>query len=214
MVQLEAPTEIGDALRALGLAEPRPVLALIGGAGRATDTEATSIDDLVELVVDSAARLSAAIVDGGTNAGVMRAAGEARVRLASESPLVGVVPAGLADDHELEPNHTHFLLVPGSDFGAESPWLAQVASEMAGARPSVTVLIGGGEVSWLDLAESVAAGRRILALVGSDRAADELALGESERARDLRASGLVQLLDLREDRTRLPSRVEECLRGQ
>jgi hypothetical protein len=213
-LRLDAPEEIGAALHALGLAIPQPVLVLVGGASQATDDEVSSIDELVEPLVATAARLGAAIVDGGTDAGVMQAAGEARARIGSEAPLVGVVPAGLVDDYELEPNHSHFLLVPGAEFGAESPWIARIAGELAGGRPSVTVLLGGGEVTWLDAAASVAAGRRILAVKGSGRAADELALGESERARDLRASGLVELLDLGEDRTRLLSRVEECLRGQ
>jgi hypothetical protein len=210
-VQIGAPSEIGEALRSLGLSN-RPVLVLVGGASNATGEELASIGELVEPLVATASRVGAAILDGGTNAGAMQAAGEARARLTAELPLVGVVPAGLAHQHELEPHHTHFVLVPGSEFGSESPWMARLAGCIAGDRPSVTVLIGGGDVSWIDLGESVAAGRRILALVGSDRAADELALGRSDRARTLLASGLVELLDLREDR--VSTRVEECLRGQ
>lgn len=213
--------EIGEALDALGLETQRPVLVLIGSAAQATETEAASVDELVEPLVAAAARVGATIVDGGTDVGAMRAAGRAREE--PGPPLVGVAPASVvalpgepADSHtyELEPHHTHFVLVPGSDFGAESPWIAHIAGEIARDGPSVTVLIGGGDVSWLDAAESIGAGRRILALAGSGRAADELALGESDRACSLLASGLVELLDLREDRKRLPSRVEEYLRGQ
>jgi SLOG in TRPM, prokaryote len=215
--------DLGEAVRALGLAAPRPVLVLVGGAAKVTDAEAAPIEEAVASLVATAARLGAAIVDGGTDAGVMRAAGEARARTAPAPPLVGVAPAILvalpgeparADAFPLEPHHSHFVLVPGSSFGAESPWIARIAGEIAQDRPSVTVLIGGGDVSWVDAAESVAAGRRILALAGTGRAADELALGESRRARELAESDLVEPLDLREDRKRLPARVEELLRGR
>ena len=32
---------------------------------------------------------------------------------------------------QFEPNHTHFVIVPGSDWGDESPWITWVASELA-----------------------------------------------------------------------------------
>lgn len=223
-VRLDAQEQIGGGLRALGLATPRPVLVLVGSAGKGGGiTETVSIEECVEPLVASAARLEAAIVDGGTDVGVIRAAGLARARPSPDLPLVGVAPAALVvlpeepdrpNRYRLEPHHTHFVLVPGPDFGAESPWIARIATEIAQGRPTLTVLIGGGDVTWLDAAESVRAGRQILALAGTGRAADELVLGESERARKLTASGLVESVDLREDRTELSTIVEELLRGR
>lgn len=221
-VRLEAPEEVGDALSALGLAMPRPVLVLTGGASRATHDELASIEKHVPSLAAAAASVGAAIVDGGTDVGVMRAVGEARARLASAPPLVGVAPAARValpgeppreGTYPLEPHHTHFVLVPGSDFGAESPWIARIASEIARTQPSLTVLLGGGAASWTDAAESVGAGRRVLALAGTGRAADELAEGQTDRARRLIDSGLVESLDLRQDRGRLRAGVEERLSG-
>lgn len=221
-VRLEAREAVGEALQALGLAAPRPVLVLVGSAAKGAGTTAgVSIEECVEPLIASAVRLDAAIVDGGTDVGVIRAAGVARARTAAGPPLVGVAPESLVvlpgepnrqGSYRLEPHHTHFVLVPGSDFGAESPWIAQIATEIAHGRPTLTVLIGGGDVTWIDAVESARVGRPILALAGTGRAADELVRGESERARRLLASGLVECLDLREDRMRLPASVEELLR--
>ena len=41
-----------------------------------------------------------------------------------------------ADASPLEPNHTHQVLVPGSSWGEESPWLADIATWLADRLPS------------------------------------------------------------------------------
>jgi hypothetical protein len=51
-------------------------------------------------------------------------------------PLVGVVFDALLMKEEpasiLDPNHTHFLLIPGSDWGDESAWISKIATVVAG----------------------------------------------------------------------------------
>lgn len=125
------------------------------------------------------------MVDGGTDAGVMRLMGEARVGADSGFPLVGVAAAGTValpaeplprpDAARLEPRHSHFVLVPGSEWGDESPWLARVAGALAGGSPSLTVLVNGGETALEDASLSVASGRPVISVSGSGRAADALA---------------------------------------
>jgi hypothetical protein len=71
---------------------------------------------------------------------------------------------------------------------------------LAEKSPSVTVLVNGGETAWKDVSESIEAGRPVLAIAGSGRAADTLTdalRGEvtDGRARELAASGLVQAVD-------------------
>jgi len=71
-------------------------------------------------------------------------------------PALGVVAAGpvklpqeRATRHVetvLEPNHTHFVIVPGKEWGAESPWIALTATVHAGTARCVTVLINGGQI--------------------------------------------------------------------
>ncbi len=75
----------------------------------------------------------------------------------------------------LEPHHTHYFLVPGSNWGDESPWLAQIASSLADNHPSVTILINGGEIALVDAIENVKLNRPLIVIGGSGRLADEIA---------------------------------------
>src|SRR5439155_8336988 len=115
------------------LAGAQPVLLLIGGAGGLSERDQARLRPLFEAsvapVIDS---LGAIAVDGGTDAGVMRLLGRARATTGGSFPLVGVVARGTVqlpgEDPvpracPLEPNHTHFVLVPGRLWGDESPWL-------------------------------------------------------------------------------------------
>ena len=47
----------------------------------------------------------------------------------------------------LDPHHTHFILVPGKNWGDESSWIAQIATQLAGDQPSVAVLVNGGKIA-------------------------------------------------------------------
>ncbi len=65
----------------------------------------------------------------------------------------------------------------------------------------MTVLVNGGDIAWKDVSLSVEAGRHVVILKGSGRAADSLALaldGESTdlRANELAASGLLTSVDV------------------
>jgi hypothetical protein len=87
--------------------------------------------------------------------------------------------------------------VPGDQWGAESPWIADTATVLADTAPSITVLINGGEIAYSDVERSVQAGRSVVAVAGSGRTADEFAAalaGESadERAAALITSGLIR----------------------
>jgi hypothetical protein len=208
-VRVDAFAELPDALAALGLQPTRPTVVLVGGAGGLSD------DDLVRLrplfadgLVPTMEKLGACVMDGGTDVGVMRLLGEARAAAGASFPLVGVpavgtvsLPGADADGlAQLEPNHTHFLFVPGTSWGDETAWLARTAGAASRGHPSVTVLVNGGDVALSDVEESVAAGRRVLVVAGSGRAADALAAalrGEpaDERARTLAESGLLTAAD-------------------
>lgn len=217
-VEVEREEELPAALAALGLGAPRPVLVVVGGAGSLAGAELDALVPCAEALVGAAAAAGAALVDGGTDAGVMRLAGRARAALGATLPLVGVVVRALVgNEARLEPRHTHFVLVPGTSWGDEAPWVARVATALAGTRPSLTVLLHGGEIAWADAAESVAAGRMVLAVAGSGGTADALAAAARGAADDPRAvalvrSGLVEPADVREDRTpTLEQKVREML---
>jgi hypothetical protein len=154
-----------------------PVVALVGGAdGMAAGDRARCHALVAGVLVPFAEAHGVCVVDGGTDAGVMAIAGRARTTPAAGPPHVGVVAAGTVSlPAEAEPHHTHLVVVPGDAWGDESPWIAAVATALAGSLPSVTVLANGGEVTHRDLQESLRAGRPVLVLAGTGRAADEIA---------------------------------------
>jgi hypothetical protein len=209
---LDRSGALTTAVEQLGLRPPLPTLVVVGGADRIAHAAVDRLRAFVYDLIGIAERVGAAVVDGGTDTGVMRLLGEARARERSV-PLIGVVVASLAAEpgtkpsgrqSALEPNHSHMLLVPGTRWGDEVPWLAGLATTLAGEAPSVTVLVDGGEITYADAGASVSARRPVLAVAGSGRTADELAAavrGEpsAEPARALAASGLVRPVELRKD---------------
>ncbi len=199
-VRVDAEDELPGAVTALGL-RPRPTLVLVGGAG---GLEGHDSDVLRSLFVDTVAPLvsdlDAQVVDGGTDAGVMRLLGRARHELALDFPLVGVaarsnvaMPGAPAtkDAAPLEPNHSHFVLVAGSGWGSEAPWIARLAGTLAGTEPSATLLVHGGDIAWTDAIESVANERTVVTVIGSGGTADALAAQADPRAQTLTSSGRV-----------------------
>jgi hypothetical protein len=215
-------------LTEMGVTPGRPALVVVGGASGISDD---CFDQLRSLFTDVLApvveALNGVVVDGGTDAGVMKLMGEARAATAGSFPLIGVAAIGtviLPDSDQkstdetapLEPHHTHFVFVPGGLWGDEAPWIARVATAVTMGHPSVTVLINGGRITWQDASNSVRVGRPILVMAGSGRTADELAAAvrgdlESDRATDLIASGLVHTVDLASDPLFLKSVLQSML---
>lgn len=213
--KIHSADELTTALQQLNLPTYQPVLVVVGGASKMSDEDLARLRLLfVEVLAPLAEALNLCVVDGGTDAGVMRMMGQARSGVRGTFPLIGVAPVELAtppggmallpESAFLEPNHTHFVLVPGSQWGDESPWIAQVASSLAGDAPSAAVLINGGEVTWIDACQNVEAQRPVVVIGGSGRVADMLAAAlkghiTDERAKPLINSGLVQAVELREN---------------
>lgn len=209
-VAVKQVDDLPAAIGALGLAVSRPILVLVGGAGGLGTHQRDLLRPLFgEALLPIIASVDGAVVDGGTDSGVMRLMGEAAGRAAPCVPLVGVIAAGTmalpgssttAGAAHLEPHHNHFVLVPGRDWGDESEWLALVATVLAGPQPSVTVIVNGGETAWRDVEASVAAGRPVIVLDGTGRAADDIAAalrgGQGERGYLLAESGLVEAISL------------------
>lgn len=227
-LHVDQPREVPAALAALGLEEPRPVVVIVGGAGGLDPADLDRLRPLFESgLVPVMARLGAAAIDGGTWSGVMRLLGEARSGAGADFPLVGVAAAGTVtlpggqqpqdDTAFLDPNHTHFVLVPGDHWGAEASWIARVATELAAGTPSITVVVNGGEIAYADVERSLDAGRPVLTIAGSGRTADQLAAAArggpaDERAVALAKTGLIRPVSA-EDTSRLASMLAAALAG-
>ena len=123
--------------------------------------------------------------------GIMSEIAHTRRRNHHNFPLVGIAPEELVtwphgpkstkflwwgkERWQLESHYSHFILVPGNDFGDESPWIVDTATLLSQDHQSVTVLINGGEVSRKDIKLSLEMGRPVIALSHTGRLADELA---------------------------------------
>jgi hypothetical protein len=178
---------LGQAILELQLADSYPVIVLIGGDIDARQADATR--QAVQTIVGIAEDMQALIVCGGTNMGVMSEVGQIRWKSGCTFPLVGIAPQELVTWPEgphstnflwwgvrrwqLEPHYTHFILVPGSQFGDESPWIVDAATILSRGQQSVTILINGGEVSRKDIDLSLECGRPVIALSRTGRLADE-----------------------------------------
>lgn len=212
VVRVCETTELSDVLNQIGLQEPRPILVIVGGASYLSEADFIRLQALfVQVLAPIAESLGACVVDGGTDAGVMRLIGQAREQIAATFPLIGVAPEGKValpndlnppeDSTPLEPHHSHFVLIPGSNWGDESPWMAQIATVLAAGKPSMTVLINGGEITFTDALNSVSTRRLVLVMAGSGRTADKIVdamqgKASDERAKTLAHSGLVKYINL------------------
>jgi hypothetical protein len=185
----EQRSNLAQALAEVGLVGRHPVIVLIGGEIDAPQADVTR--RAIEVISRLAEDLNAVVIAGGTDMGVMSEIGQIKSQNQYKFPLVGVTPEELVTwpdgPHsgkflgwgekrwQLEPHYSHFILVPGSAFGDESPWIIDAASILSKDRPSMTILIGGGEVSRKDIELSLEMGRRVIALSRTGRLADDFA---------------------------------------
>ncbi|MGB7875791.1 MAG: hypothetical protein WBL25_15530 [Anaerolineales bacterium] len=185
----EARSDLAQALSGLELEGKYPVIVLIGGGIDKREAEMTR--RAIVTISEIAENTNAAIVCGGTDMGVMAKIGQIRSKNGYKFPLVGVVPEELVTwpggprstkflwwgekRWQLEPHYSHFILVPGSQFGDESAWIVDTATTLSKGNQSVTVLINGGEISRNDIDLSLEHGRPVIALSRTGRLADEFA---------------------------------------
>jgi hypothetical protein len=200
-VHVRRTADIAVALDQLAVRRGIPVLVLVGGAAGMTQAHLATLSSVLrQSALPLLDRLGAAVVDGATDSGVMRVVGQARREGQARFPLVGVAAEGTVNvpgegsagpnAADLEPHHTQFILVPGADWGDESPWLADVADEIASGAPSVTLVVNGGEITFDDVAASLARGRPVLVLAGTGRTADAIARARTQSDGDPRAAAL------------------------
>jgi len=230
-IKISAEDDLAIAFAEMGLQDKRPVLVAIGGASLISEADFARLQRLfVEVLAPLAKELGCYVVDGGTDAGIMKLMGKARQLNGSVFPLIGVAPIGLVqlpdavnlstESAPLEPNHTHFFFISGNNWGDESPWLAHIASLLAGDYPSVTVLINGGAIALVDAKESTKVDRPIIAIAGSGRLADEIAKAilhpdweRREEIESLLQHGQINLFDLDAPITELEKVLRQKLAG-
>jgi hypothetical protein len=165
-------------------------IAVVGGAAKFDAPEYNrqrqATLQILQEVVALAARKKLLFVDGGTPYGVMRLLARAcSAQEADSPPLIGVAPLGqvwwpgcspdLCGETDLDAYHSVFVLVETDRWGAESNMLAAVAYELASGRPTVELLVNGGDATRRDVDAFLCRGGDLIVLEGSGRFADELA---------------------------------------
>jgi len=172
--------EIPEALTQLGIPHPKTTIVLVGGAGGIGFLDKFPMRKAVGVVARLAEETRSVVVDGGTQAGIMTEIGKQRKRNNFTFPLIGVVFETLIMKEEaasiLDPNHTHFFLIPGDDWGDESSWISKIATRIAGDHKSITVLVNGGNISRTDVEYSLLEKRPTYVMRGTGRMADEITL--------------------------------------
>lgn len=201
IANISSEADLGDVLHSWGLPTPQPTLVLVGGAGGMTElliaqTMAFFRDYIAPFVIEK--RL--AVVDGGTDSGIMRAIGQARAHHQANFPLIGVAVQKIieANPEYIEPNHSHLLLVPGEAWGDEVDLLGQAAATLSQDAPSLTLMFNGGQIAWRDAEASIRHKRMVLVAEGSGRTADDISqtqTGEKfePRALNLLRTGLIRV---------------------
>jgi hypothetical protein len=208
-------SDLEEALPELNLESGYPVIVLIGGAIDKLQADASM--RAIETIARLAHEMKILIICGGTDMGVMAKIGQVRSQNTYTFPLVGMTLEDLVtwpggpqsikflwwgrERWQLEPNYPYFILVPGTQFGDESPWIVEAASIFSKDNQSVTILINGGEVSRKDIQLSLEEGRPVIALSHTGRLADEI-------SQDFERNGLITVISANAD-----ERITEAIRS-
>jgi hypothetical protein len=202
-----------EVLAALGLEPPRAVFLISGGAASLDGSAKARLLGLFSRgIAQVAADCGALLIDGGTQAGVMELIGKGAAGRAQGLALIGVAPVGKVvypggptpedgqTGAQLEPHHTHFVLVEGDRWGDETDTMFQLAAALSTAPaqpgsaplsagqndqapaqpapiPVVTFLAGGGAqgIARKEVLHSVRHGWPVILIEGSGGLADEIA---------------------------------------
>lgn len=188
----------------LDLGLSKAVLVLAGIAERLDERLVPKLTRFFfRAVARAAVEADATIVDGGTQAGVMALLGEGVASRWFQASLLGLAPKDLvtypdgpAVGAPLGPNHSHFVLVEGNEWGAETKAMYQLVAVLAalGNLPVVVLLVGGGSVALTEMVGAVRQQRLIIVVEGSGGLADERAAAWPSRDTPPDNSQLAEIL--------------------
>jgi hypothetical protein len=223
-------TDAQTILKTLDLAQPHALIMVFGGAKGLDDSQKVRLAELfTDAIAPAAAELGALVIDGGTQSGVMAMMGEALARDGRGSQLLGVAPAGkvtypgapsdanIGNGTPLEPNHSHFVLVEGDEWGSETDMMFKLAGALN--VPVATMLINGGSIAGSEALQSVRNGWQLLVVEGSGRFADEISaavrdgqFAKSAEASEIARSGRVAVFPVNGPAEKLRNELRRLLR--
>ncbi len=182
---------------ALALKPCNAVILVLGGAGTlAASIPSQRLSELFRGIARAAAESGATIIDGGRQDGIAAWMGNGVASKGNQSDLIGVAPAdklgfpgGQTGEVPAEPNHSHFVLVEGEDWGCETGILFGLARALtqpppdaepdtageSGNLPVLAILANGGPDSKNEVLQAVRQHLPLLVVAGSGGLADEIA---------------------------------------
>lgn len=220
--------EISEIVDALENPDYTAVLVIIGGADNTDQSLVPVLTTLFEHgVAKAAAKTKAIIIDGGTKSGVMDMMGKGVAVVGHVSLLIGVVPLnkislpgeGHQAKTQLDPNHSHFVLVNGENWGDETAMLFGLAKHLAQGMPLLVILTGGGKVAKNEVLMAVRENLPIIVLRKSGRLADEIdeafqkkeALPEDQVMSEIIAKGNIHFYSVNDPVKDIESRITRML---
>lgn len=226
-VRTEVEPDPAVVAQALELPTSVPVLLLSGGAGGMSQELLEQLRPVFQAVARVAVETNTTVIDGGTEAGVMKLMGEALADAGRTAPQIGLLPAqaevgpgGLQGEDILEPHHSHFVLIESDQWGIESKTMSDLATYLSAGASSMALLVNGGGVALDDIKWNIRHGRRVVVLAGSGRSADRIAEAIRQPGREpdddikeIVQSGCIELFDLAEPPAELGKLLEDGLTG-
>ena len=193
-VRADPGTDLGQALRAMGLTTGVPTVVAVSAGSR--QNQLSRLGPLLEKVVVAVAdSVEATVVDEGDADGLSAVLGRARHHKKAGFPFLGVAShggrPGQVDPDTLDSAHTHLVFVPGAPGPGLARWVAAVATAVAGGNRSVALAVAGGEPAWESVAAQLREDRLVMAVARSGGVADHLAGALAGRPADARAHALV-----------------------
>jgi len=210
----------------MNVPRPRGLICLNGGTAKLDEELAGRLQSLI---VEGLARLaveeSVTVLTGGTDAGIFSLFGEGIGKWGNPpAPVVGVVPetlvkwpGGGGGDTDLEPHHTHFVLVEGAEWGDETATMYELCAAWSRACPSIAVFAGGGQITLHEMLANVRQGRKMILLAGSGRSTDAVLDARAghgspdPRVQEIAASVGIVPFDLRAEPQSLTSLIRKFL---
>jgi SLOG in TRPM, prokaryote len=196
-----------DLLRSLHIQRPRALMMITGGASEMDEQVDSNLARLfTQGIAPVAISMGAMIIDGGTRAGVMKMIGKAMSGQRQRSILLGVSAEGRviypgkpvkADGQtgtQLDPNHSHFILVETNVRGEETETMYGLAGLLSNTCPSVAILSNGGPIAAEEVVQNVLQQRPVIVITGSGRFADDLAGFRQGQSPDLPDSRLAEII--------------------
>ena len=217
-------------LKALDIAQAHALIMVFGGAKGLDDSRKARLAELfTDAIAPAAVDVGALVIDGGTQSGVMAMMGEALARDGRRCESLGVAPAGkvtypgdpspanIENGTPLEPNHSHFVLVEGDEWGSETDMMFKLAGALN--VPVATMLINGGSIAGSEALQSVRNGWQLFVIEGSGRFADEISaavrdgqFAQSVEVSEIARSGRITLFPVSGPAEKLRSELRRMLR--